>query len=206
MALRHREVNGGQGQVVDVALYEAVFAMMESMVPEFDAFGFVRERTGNIMPGITPSNTHRTRDGKFLAIGANGDAIFNRCMKAMDRPDMADDPELKSNAGRDARRDELYATIDAWVAGHDAEEVMAKLGAADVPVSPVYSIEDIFTDPQFAARDMLLKTLLPSGKALRMPGIVPKLSATPGRVHNIGPELGSTALEQLLDAPKETEK
>ena len=111
MALRHKEVNGGQGQVVDVALYEAVFAMMESLVPEFDVFGFMRERTGNIMPGITPSNTHTTRDGKHITIGANGDAIFRRLALAMGRADLADNPTLADNAGRDARRDELYARL-----------------------------------------------------------------------------------------------
>ena len=116
MALRHREVNQGKGQIVDVALYEAVFAMMESMVPEFDVMGFVRERTGNIMPGITPSSIHTCSDGKAVQIGANGDAIFQRFMRAIGRDDLADDPTLADNAGRDARRDELYALIDRWAA------------------------------------------------------------------------------------------
>ncbi|MDD3482357.1 CaiB/BaiF CoA-transferase family protein, partial [Azovibrio restrictus] len=129
MALRHREVQGGQGQVVDVALYEAVFAMMESMLPEFDVFGFVRERTGNIMPGITPSNTHTARDGRHITIGANGDAIFKRLMQAIGRPELADDPGLVDNAGRDARRDEIYGVIDAWVAEHDGAQVLAVLEA-----------------------------------------------------------------------------
>ncbi len=127
MALRHREVNGGVGQVVDVALYEAVFAMMESMVPEFDVAGFVRERTGNIMPGITPSNTHTTRDGRHIIIGGNGDAIFRRLMLAVGRTDLADDPGLASNAGRDARASELYGVIDAWVAALDVDSVLAAL-------------------------------------------------------------------------------
>jgi formyl-CoA transferase len=207
MALRHREVNGGKGQVVDVALYESVFAMMESMVPEFDVFGFVRERTGNIMPGITPSNTHRTRDGKFVTIGANGDAIFARCMQAMERSDLATDPRLADNAGRDARRDELYAVIDAWVTAHDSAEVIAKLSAAQVPVGRVYSVEDMFADPQFAARGMLEEASLPDGRRFRIPGIVPKLSATPGATEWLGPELGSTSLRDLLegtDAPGES--
>ncbi|OYD55031.1 formyl-CoA transferase [Thauera propionica] len=190
MALRHKEVNGGQGQVVDVALYEAVFAMMESLVPEFDVFGFVRERTGNIMPGITPSNTHTTKDGKHVAIGANGDAIFRRLMLAMDRPDLADDPTLADNAGRDARRDELYALIDAWVAAHDEAAVLAALTAAEVPASRIYSVADMFADPQFLAREMLQTVKLPDGRDCRMPGVVPKLSATPGGTEWIGPALG----------------
>ncbi|MDR2838982.1 MAG: CoA transferase [Azonexus sp.] len=191
MALRHREVNGGEGQVVDVALYEAVFAMMESLAPEFDVFGFVRERSGNIMPGITPSNTHTTKDGKHLTIGANGDAIFKRLMQAIGRADLADDPALADNAGRDARRDELYAVIDAWCASHDEATALATLAAAEVPSSRIYSVADMFADPQFIARQMLLTATLPDGRAFRQPGIVPKLSATPGEARWIGPELGA---------------
>ena len=190
MALRHREVNGGAGQVVDVALYEAVFAMMESLVPEFDVFGFIRERTGNVMPGITPSNTHTTRDGKHLIIGANGDAIFRRLMLVIGRSDLADDPQLSSNAGRDARAAEIYAVIDAWVAANDAEAVLRVAAAAQVPASPIYSAADMFKDPQFLARQMLEKTQLPDGKDFHIPGIVPKLSLTPGETRWIGPGLG----------------
>ena len=190
MALRHKEVNGGAGQVVDVALYEAVFAMMESLVPEFDMFGFVRERTGNIMPGITPSNTHTTRDGRHITIGANGDAIFRRLAKAMGRDDLAEDPTLADNAGRDARRDELYALIDAWVAQHDEAAVLATLAAAEVPASRIYSVADMFADPQFLAREMLHSVKLPDGRDCRMPGVVPRLSATPGGSEWIGPALG----------------
>ena len=190
MALRHKEVNGGKGQVVDVALYEAVFAMMESLVPEFDVFGFVRERTGNIMPGITPSNTHTTRDGKHVIVGANGDAIFRRCMEVMQRPDLAADPALQTNAGRDTRATELYGVIDDWVKRHDEADVLKQLGEAGVPASRIYSIEDMFKDPQFLAREMLQSAELPDGKQFRMPGIVPKLTATPGGVDSIGPALG----------------
>lgn len=191
MALRHKEVNGGAGQVVDVALYEAVFAMMESLVPEFDVFGFVRERTGNIMPGITPSNTHTTRDGKHVTIGANGDAIFKRLMRAMGRPDLADDPGLADNAGRDARREEIYGLIDAWCAGLGETELLERLEAAEVPASRVYSAVDMFADPQFLARQMIESARLPDGKAFQIPGIVPKLSDTPGSTEWLGPELGA---------------
>jgi len=190
MALRHREINGGQGQVVDVALYEAIFAMMESMVPEFDVFGFIRERTGNIMPGITPSSIHTCADGKHIQIGANGDAIFQRFMRAIDRTDLADDPTLADNAGRDARRDELYGVIDRWAASLPLGEVEATLVRAEVPASRIYSAEDMFKDPQFLAREMFLSAKLPDGKPFKMPGIVPKLSETPGGVEWTGPELG----------------
>lgn len=197
MALRHREVNGGLGQVVDVALYEAVFAMMESMVPEFDVFGFVRERTGNIMPGITPSCIHTCADGRHIQIGADGDAIFQRFMRAIGRDDLADAPDLADNAGRDARRDELYGVIDRWAASLPLAEVEAVLVRAEVPASRIYSAEDMFRDPQFLAREMFLSARLPDGKPFRMPGIVPKLSDTPGTVEWTGPQLGEHN-EQVL--------
>ena len=190
MALRHREVNQGKGQIVDVALYEAVFAMMESMVPEFDVMGFVRERTGNIMPGITPSSIHTCSDGKAVQIGANGDAIFQRFMRAIGRNDLADDPTLADNAGRDTRREELYALIDRWAASLPQDEVLKVLEQAEVPASKIYSAADMFTDPQYLAREMFLNATLPDGKAFKMPGIVPKLSDTPGSAEWTGPALG----------------
>lgn len=197
MALRHREVNNGKGQIVDVALYEAVFSMMESLVPEFDIQGFVRERTGNIMPGITPSNTHTTRDGRHITIGANGDAIFRRLMLAMGRDDLAADASLTDNEGRDARRDEIYALIDAWVAGHTEAEALKILAEAEVPASRIYSVADMFSDPQFIARQMLETITLPGGQTCRIPGIVPKLSDTPGSTEWIGPKLGEHTDEVL---------
>ena len=206
MALRHKEVNGGAGQVVDVALYEAVFAMMESLVPEFDVFGFVRERTGNIMPGITPSNTHTTKDGKHVTIGANGDAIFKRLMRAMERDDLAEDPGLADNTGRDARRDEIYALIDAWCAGRDEAELLATLAAAEVPSSRVYSVVDMFADPQFIARQMIESARLPDGREFRLPGIVPKLSVTPGSTEWLGAALGEHTDQVLAGLGYPTEK
>ena len=199
MALRHREVNGGKGQVVDVALYEAIFAMMESMVPEFDVFGFIRERTGNIMPGITPSSIHTSQDGKHVQIGANGDAIFKRFMLIIGREDLANDPQLTSNDGRDERRDELYGVIDRWVASQSLERVLEQLSVAQVPASRIFSAEDMFSDPQFLAREMFLQAKLPDGKAFKMPGIVPKLSDTPGSAEWVGPELGAHTHEILSD-------
>ena len=197
MALRHREVNGGQGQVVDVALYEAIFAMMESMVPEFDVFGFIRERTGNIMPGITPSSIHTSQDGKHVQIGANGDAIFMRFMQSIGRDDLANDPALASNDGRDARRDELYGVIDRWVGSLPLATVLEQLAAAQVPASRIFSAEDMFSDPQFLAREMFLQAKLPDGKDFKMPGIVPRLSDTPGSADWVGPQLGEHNHEVL---------
>ena len=197
MALRHREVNGGPGQVVDVALYESVFAMMESLVPEFDVFDFIRERTGNVMPGITPSNTHTTKDGKHVIIGANGDAIFRRLMSAIGREDLAGDPDLADNAGRDRRAVELYGVIDAWTAANDEATVLATAAAAGVPASRVFSVADMFADPQYLAREMIREARLPDGKSFRVPGIVPRLSATPGDVGEVGPALGQHTDEIL---------
>lgn len=190
MALRHRDMNGGEGQVVDVALYEGVFAMMESLIPEFDVFGFVRERTGNVMPGITPSNTYTTRDGKNLIIAANGDAIFVRLMRIVGRGDLAVDPELANNEGRDRRATELYGVIGAWVAAHDEREILKLTADAGVPASRIFSVVDMMSDPQFLAREMIQTALLPDGKPFRVPGIVPKLSATPGEMKWTGPRLG----------------
>jgi len=206
MALRHREVSGGPGQVVDVALYEAVFAMMESLLPEFDMFGFVRERTGNVMPGITPSNTHTSRDGRHVIIGANGDAIFKRLMVAIDRPDLADDPQLAGNAGRDARAAEIYAVIDQWVAQHELDDVLARLKQAEVPAARTYSVEDMVRDPQYLARGMIERMRLPDGCSVAMPGIVPKLGETPGGTRWPGPTLGEHNTEILRELGRSEEE
>ncbi len=206
MALRHREVNGGAGQVVDLALYEAVFAMMESMVPEFDVAGFVRERTGNIMPGITPSNTHTTKDGRHIIIGGNGDAIFNRLMRAIGRHDLAEAPDLVSNAGRDLRAAEIYAVIDAWVAARDGDVVLSAMAAAEVPASSVYSVADMFRDAQFAARGMLEEATLADGQSMCIPGVVPKLTGTPGSTEWLGPKLGEHTDEILASLGYAPEK
>ena len=190
MALRHRDVNGGRGQVVDVALYEAVFNMMESTLPEFDMFGIVRERTGTNLTGIVPSNTYLTRDAQHVVIGANADSIFKRLMTAIGREDLAADPSLADNAGRAQRADELDGVIGAWTARHDADEVVRLLNQVQVPNGKIYSIADIAKDPQYQAREMIREVMLPDGKRLKVPGIVPKLTGTPGEVGAPGPALG----------------
>jgi len=190
MALRHRDVNGGRGQVVDVALYEAVFNMMESTLPEFDMFGIVRERTGTNLTGIVPSNTYLTRDAQHVVIGANADSIFKRLMTAIEREDLAADPSLADNAGRAQRADELDGVIGAWTARHDADEVVRLLNQVQVPNGKIYSIADIAKDPQYQAREMIREVMLPDGKRLKVPGIVPKLTGTPGEIGAPGPALG----------------
>jgi len=197
MALHHRNTHGGQGQMVDVALYEAVFSMMESLVPEFDVLGFIRERAGNALPGIVPSNTYPTRDGRFVIVGANNDSIFKRMMTAIGRADLAGDPALATNAGRVARTEELDRAIADWTRGHDLEHVLAVLEKAGVPSGKVYSAADIVRDAHYLARGMLETHKLPDGKQFKLPGIVPKLSETPGTTQWIGPKLGEHTAEVL---------
>jgi succinyl-CoA---D-citramalate CoA-transferase len=197
MALHHRTANGGKGQVVDVALYEAVFNMMESTLPEFDLFGIVRERTGSNLTGIVPSNTYLTSDGHHVVIGANADSIFKRLMNAIGRKDLADDPGLADNGGRSQRRDELDEVIGEWTGRNAVDHVLKVLAEAQVPSGKIFSIADIVTDPQYLARDMIRQATLPDGTTLRVPGIVPKLSDTPGDLEWVGPKLGEHTAEVL---------
>jgi succinyl-CoA---D-citramalate CoA-transferase len=199
MALHHRNVNGGRGQYVDVALYEAVFNMMESVLPEYAMYGFVRERSGASLPGIVPSNTYVTRDRKYVVIGANADSIFKRMMKAIGRADLAADPTLAHNDGRVARTQEIEQVIGDWVAQHDLGEVLRVLEDADVPSAKIYDAADIAADPHYAARDMIRQFPLKDGEPVTLPGIVPKLSETPGATRWVGPELGEHTAE-ILDA------
>ena len=201
MALHHRNMNGGRvsgkGQVVDVALYEAVFAMLESTLPEFDMYGVVRERSGSNLSGIVPSNTYLTKDGQHVVIAANGDSIFKRLCAAMGREDLGGDPTLADNAGRAKRAEELDAAIGGWAAEHSAAALLGMLDEAQVPNGKIYSIADIARDPQYLAREMIRQFTLKDGTPLKLPGIVPKLSATPGDVDWIGPELGAHTEEVL---------
>jgi formyl-CoA transferase len=197
MALHHRNVNGGNGQVVDVALYEAVFSLMESMLPEFGMTGFIRERTGGTLPGIVPSNSYLTKDGKYVVIGGNGDSIFKRFMNAIGRSDMANDPSIANNAGRFAQTERIEKVIDDWCASHELAHVLKVLEGADVPSGSIYNIQDIVRDVHYQARDMIQKHKLGDGQEISLPGIVPKFSATPGETNWLGPKLGEHTQEIL---------
>ncbi|HOL36493.1 MAG TPA: CaiB/BaiF CoA-transferase family protein [Rubrivivax sp.] len=188
-ALHHRRANGGRGQVIDVALHEAVFNCMESLLPEYSAFGVVREPAGSALPGIAPSNAYRCADGVVLVSG-NGDSIFRRLMQAIGRDDLAADPALAHNAGRVARVDEIDGAIGAWSATRTVADVLAALERAQVPAGRVYTARDIAEDPHYRARGMLLEQTTRDGHTLEVPGIVPKLSGTPGRVRSAAPHLG----------------
>jgi len=195
MALNHRhttvcaEAPKGRGQVVDVALYEAVFNCMESLLPEYSAFGVVREPAGSALPGIAPSNAYPCVDGWVLVAG-NGDSIFRRLMAAIGREDLGLDPQLAGNTGRVARVQEIDAAIGAWTGPRPVAEVLAVLNAAQVPVGRLYTAKDIAEDPHYQARDMLLPITTTDGLSLSVPGIVPKLSLTPGAVRRMAPALG----------------
>lgn len=190
VALHHRVAHGGAGQVIDVALYEAVFNVMESLVPEYDAFGAVRERAGSALPGIAPTNAYPCNDGQYVLVAGNGDSIFRRLMRAIERPDLENDPALKHNDGRVRRCDEIDAAIGAWTVRRSREEVLALLDAAAVPSGKIYSVADIAADPQYAAREMIVDSPTSSGHVLKVPGIVPKLAATPGGIAHAAPRLG----------------
>ena len=198
MALESRRVTG-RGQVVDVALYEAVFSVMESMLPEFDRFDVVRERTGSILPGIAPTSAYRCADGSFVLIAANGDSIFQRLCRAIGRDDLAGDPALAHNDGRATRQQWLDDEIERWTRARSPGDVIAAMAAADVPASKIYTIRDIVADAQYAAREMIRDIRLADGSTLKGPGVVPTLSATPGGVAGGGPALGEHTDEILRE-------
>lgn len=191
MALRARDMDPlKRGQYVDVALTEVVFSLLEGVLPEYDLKGIVRERTGATLEGIAPSNTYLCADGKYIVIAANSDGIFKRFMDAIGRTDLAEDPDLSNNQGRSKQAEQLDQIIETWTKLHTQKEVQRILDEAGVPVGPIYSIEDIVNDEQFQARDMLQTVTLPDGEEVLVPGIVPKLSETPGSMEWIGPKLG----------------
>ncbi|WP_248323220.1 CaiB/BaiF CoA-transferase family protein [Caballeronia sp. Sq4a] len=190
MSLLRVKTGQGDGQVVDVSLVESVFNLMESLVPEYDLLGHVRERSGGALPGIAPSNTYRTEDGGFVVIAGNSDPIYKRLMNVIGRPDLADDPALAHNDGRVRQSAMLDEAIGAWTQHHAMNDVLAALEDADVPSGRIYSVADIIGDAHYQARDMLLQASLPGGVSVKMPGIVPKLSDSPGEVRWQGPALG----------------
>jgi crotonobetainyl-CoA:carnitine CoA-transferase CaiB-like acyl-CoA transferase len=181
---------GNEGQVIDTAIYEAVFNMMEGVVPEYSGAGVVREPSGSTLTGIVPTNTYRCRDGKFVIIGGNGDSIYKRLMNAMGRPDLADDPRMTNNAGRVQHEKELDQAITAWTGTLTSAEVLAILDKVDVPAGPIYSVVDMMNDEHFRARG-LFEQVDVSGKPLTIPAMVPLLSATPGRTEWPGPAIGA---------------
>ena len=189
IALQERQ-RSGLGQVIDVALFEAVFNCMESLLPEYSAFGAVREPAGSALPGIAPSNAYRCADGGYALIAGNGDSIFKRLMTAIRRDDLGRDPALADNSGRVARVAEIDAAIGAWAARRSVTEVLAALDAAAVPAGRIYSVADIAADPHYQARGMIETVRMPDGSALSVPGIVPKLSRTPGSHRRNAPALG----------------
>jgi crotonobetainyl-CoA:carnitine CoA-transferase CaiB-like acyl-CoA transferase len=188
-----------KGQTIDVALYEAMFNLMEGVVPEYDGAGAVREPAGSTITGIVPTNTYLCRDGKHVVIGGNGDSIYKRLMTAIDREDLANDPSLESNPGRVAQQQLIDAAIGGWTSAHSSSEVIATLEQVDVPVGPIYSIADAFADPHYQARGMFEEVDTPNGK-LKIPAILPKLSATPGQTTWAGGEVGSHTDEVLQTA------
>ncbi|WP_408597634.1 CaiB/BaiF CoA transferase family protein [Limnohabitans sp.] len=189
MALHERQ-RSGQGQVIDVALYEAVFNCMESLLPEYSAFGAVRGPAGSALPGIAPTNAYRCRDGGYALIAGNGDSIYKRLMHAVGRDDLGQDPALADNAGRVQRVDEIDAALGAWAAERTVDEVLAVLDAASVPAGRIYTVADIAADPHYQARGMIQQVEMNDGTSMAVPGIVPKLSRTPGGHRRNAPALG----------------
>lgn len=190
LALYQRDARGGTGQCIDLALYEAMFNLTESLLPEYDAFGEVREPAGGALPGIAPSNAYPCGDGRFVLIAGNGDSLFKRLMAAIGRDDLGTDPSLAQNDGRATRATELDAAIGAWTAQRSLDAVLAAMAAAEVPASRIYSIADLAADPHYAARGNVERIPALAGGTIAVPGIVPRLSATPGAVHRRAPRLG----------------
>jgi crotonobetainyl-CoA:carnitine CoA-transferase CaiB-like acyl-CoA transferase len=197
MALRHREQQGGVGQEVDVALYESVFNMMESLLPEYSKFGVVRQPSGASMPGIVPTNAYLCRDGRYALIAGNGDSIYKRLMEAIGREDLATDPTLANNVGRAANAERIDAAISAYTEQYSLDFVLEAMNKAGVPAGKSYDAADIAHDPHYQARDMILDATLPDGSVVQVPGIVPKLSQTPGQITRPAPELGQHTAEVL---------
>ncbi|HYR33754.1 MAG TPA: CaiB/BaiF CoA-transferase family protein, partial [Burkholderiales bacterium] len=198
LALHHVK-NGGEGQVIDVALYESVFNCMESLLPEFDAHGYIRERSGSALPGIAPSNLYPCRGGAYVLIAGNADSLYHRLMTAIGREDLRDDPALARNDGRAAQMERIDEAIAAWTRSRTQAEVLAAMEAAEVPAGRIYTAADIAADPHYAARGMLQKIIAGDGEALTVPGVIPLLSATPGVIRTQAPKLGEHTDEVLRD-------
>jgi formyl-CoA transferase len=199
MALYHRDARGGSGQVIDVALYESVLNLMEGTISEFDLAGVKREREGMRLTGIVPSGTYPCVDGAYIVIGANGDSIFRRLMSAMGREDLGGDPRLAQNDGRSRHVDEIDAAISEWTSRYSAEEALRQLEAAEVPSGPIYSAAEMVEDPQYRERGVYQEVALPSGEAVKLPTVAPKMEGTPGGLRWIGPPLRAHNTEVYRD-------
>ena len=196
--LERRQDRGTGGQVIDVALYEAMFNLMEGVVPEFDGSGSIREPSGSTLTGIVPTNTYLCSDDKHVVIGANGDSIYVRLMKAIGNPELAEDPRLASNAGRVTHQTLIDDAIAEWTKSQTSEEVMSILDAADVPVGLIYNVEDMINDPHYQSRD-LFEEVQVGDRTLKIPAILPKLSKTPGKTDHPGPEVGGATRSTLIN-------
>jgi formyl-CoA transferase len=196
LALQERHTSG-KGQIIDIALYEAVFNCMESLLPEYSAFGEVRQAAGSALPGIAPSNAYQCRDGRYVLIAGNGDSIFKRLMQVIGREDLGQDAELGSNDGRVKRVGELDQAIGVWASQRTAEQVLEALDQASVPAGKIFTVEDIAKDPHYHARGMIETIHMKDGSSLKVPGIVPKLSRTPGSIKSLAPEVGEQT-DQIL--------
>jgi formyl-CoA transferase len=196
LALHHVQ-KGNRGQVIDVALYESVFNITESLLPEFDAQGVVRERSGSTLPGIAPSNLYPCSDGSYVLIAGNADALFRRLMSAIGRADLRDDPALAKNDGRAEQMARIDEAISAWTMKFTQNEILEAMEKAEVPAGRIYTAADIAADPHYAARGMIQEVVAGDGEPLKVPGVVPKLSATPGAIRSPAPKLGEHT-EQVL--------
>jgi crotonobetainyl-CoA:carnitine CoA-transferase CaiB-like acyl-CoA transferase len=188
--IQRAKPDGGEGQVVDVALYESVFNLMEGIVPEYDGAGVIREPSGTTVTGIVPTNTYCCDDGKYVVIGGNGDSIYKRLMIAAGRSDMAENPAMADNAGRIVHEDEIDEALSLWCAAHSSTHIIDTLEAVRVPVGPIYSVEDMMADPHYQARG-LFESVEIDGKPLKIPAIMPRLDSTPGRTDWPGSAIGS---------------
>ena len=197
LALLERERNGeGDGQVVDVALYESMFNLMEAVVPEFSGAGVIRQPSGTTVTGIVPTNTYRCKNRKYVVIGGNGDSIFQRLMEVAGHPEMASDPRMSNNAGRVTHEAEIDHALATWCLSKESDEILSLLEEARVPAGPIYNVQDMFSDPHFNARGMFEQVEI-NGKPLQIPAILPKLSETPGRTDWPGGDVGSHTQEIL---------
>ena len=196
LALQERH-NSGKGQIIDIALYEAVFNCMESLLPEYSAFGEVRQAAGSALPGIAPTNAYQCADGGYVLVAGNGDSIFKRLMTVIGRDDLGNDPQLENNAGRVKRVDELDKAIGEWAKTVSTDKALELLDSVAVPAGRIYTVADIANDPHYKARENIQTIQMQDGTKLDVPGVLPKLSRTPGSIKTLAPDIGENT-DQIL--------